>query len=235
MSEQHMIHVLNVAKEYKSVNMLMSKHKRSKKVLIDVNLKIKKGEVCGLVGANASGKTTLIKILATVLLPTTGRVFINGYDLRMQPLRVRNIIGFVSGQERYFDWRITGRQNLVFFAALHEIFGEKAQKRIDMLAELLDIRYFIDRPFHEYSSGVRQRLSIACGLMHTPEVILLDEPTRSLDQEIAPQIHDFIKKEIIKKQQKTVFFTSPNQVEAQKITDYILFLKQGLIQTTDDN
>lgn len=115
-----------------------------------VNLKIGQGESCVLVGPNGAGKTTLIKILAGLILPTEGSAEINGYDVYKHEIRIKDSVGFLTGEERSFYWRLTGRENLVFFAALYNLRGDHAKKRIADLAAFLKIKE-LDRRFQEYS------------------------------------------------------------------------------------
>ena len=147
----------------------------------DVSLSIPQGQVFGLLGQNGAGKTTLVRMLTTLLLPTSGTARIDGIDVARDPLAVRSRVGLVNGDERSFYWRLTGRQNLEFFAALRHLDRTAATVAIDRLASSLGMTEHIDRPFRMLSSGQRQALAIARGLLDEPSIVFMDEPTRSLD------------------------------------------------------
>jgi ABC-2 type transport system ATP-binding protein len=145
-----------------------------------VDLQVAPGEVVGLVGPNGAGKTTLIKIIATLLEPTAGRVNVAGHDVRHDPLGVRRQLGLVLADDRSLYWRLTGRQNLEFFAAMHGLRRADARARVDELLERVGLADR-DKLVFGYSSGMRSRLSIARALLARPRVLVLDEPTRALD------------------------------------------------------
>jgi ABC-2 type transport system ATP-binding protein len=148
--------------------------------LHDVDLEVRAGEIVGLVGPNGAGKTTLIKIVATLLEATSGRVTIDGYDVMTAPLEVRRRVGLVLADDRALYWRLTGRQNLEFFAAMHGLGRDAAAARSARLLEDVGLAER-DRLVFGYSAGMRSRLSIARALLHEPPLLVLDEPTRALD------------------------------------------------------
>ena len=170
---------------------------QSVQALDGISLGVKKEELFGILGPNGAGKTTLIKILATLTLPDSGAAFINGFDVYHQEKRIRKCIGYITSEERSFYWRLTGRQNLQFFAALYNLPNDEAKERIDLLINLLDFAGHVDRPFMNYSSGMKQRLSVARGLIYDPEILLMDEPTRSLDPLSKLRLQKFIKERLI--------------------------------------
>lgn len=196
-----------------------------------VNLKIEEGEFFGLLGPNGAGKTTLIKILATLILPTSGKACVAGYDVAKEDRLVRKSIGYVISEERSSYWRLTGRQNLEFFASLNNLKGAEAKKRIDELLEITELENDADRYFKDYSSGMKQKLGIARGMLTDPQVLFLDEPTKSLDPITARHLRDFIKKEIVLRQGKTVLFATHNLVEAESLCDKIAIIDKGVIKT----
>ncbi|UEC42610.1 MAG: hypothetical protein METHAR1v1_740008, partial [Methanothrix sp.] len=146
-----------------------------------VDLLIRKGEVFGILGPNGAGKTTLIKILCTLVLPTAGAAKVNGYDVVRESGRVRDSIGLVTTDERSFYWRLTGRQNLEFFASLHNFYSDDGREIVEELLEVVDLKDAADVRFLNYSAGMKQRMAIARGLLNDPAVLFMDEPTRSLD------------------------------------------------------
>ena len=201
---------------------------RGKKVLQDINLDIHKAELFCLIGSNGAGKTTLIKILCNLILPTSGSIFINGYNLLSEPDKARASIGLVTGDERSFYWRLTGRQNLEFFAALYNLSHRMIKKRTQELFGLLAIEE-PDKVFQEYASGVKQRLSIARALLNNPEVLFMDELTKSLDPKSAEDLRLFIKNTLVKNDGKTVFFSTHQLYEVEKLAGRVAFMSKGKI------
>ncbi len=184
----------------------------------------------GLLGPNGAGKTTLIKILCTLMLPNEGTALVNGYDIFQHDKQIRRSIGYVVNEERSFYWRLTGRQNLDFYAVLNNLTPTQAKKRINLVLEITGLSPHADKMFKDYSTGMRQRLAIARGLLAEPDILFMDEPTRSLDPTLAQQLRDFIQQDIIKRHGKTVFFSTHNMTEAQ-MCQRIAILHQGKIQT----
>lgn len=207
---------------------LIKEFKRNKRVLDGIDLSINKGELFCLVGANGAGKTTLIKILCNLILPTAGEVFIDGHNIVRDSEKARSSIGLVTGDERSFYWRLTGRQNMEFFAALYSLSPKAVRARIKELFELLDIEE-PDKKFQEYPSGIKQRLSIARTLLNDPAIIFMDELTKSLDPTSAQALRKFIKEILVKKQGKTVFFSTHQLYEAEELADCIAFMSKGKI------
>ncbi len=195
-------------------------------VLEDVTFAMKKGEIFGLIGPNGAGKTTLLKILATLILPSKGSVRVSGHEAVAESVAVRQCIGLVSGEERSFYWRISGRENLMFFAAFYNISTKLAQKRIEELIKLLEISA-PDRMVGEYSSGMKQRLALARGLLHDPPVLLMDEPTKSLDPGNAEKIRNIVKDRLCLKEKKTIIWATHNLQEAETVCDRIGLINHG--------
>src|SRR5713101_7465627 len=162
--------------------------------LTDVSFTLKHGETVGLLGPNGAGKTTLLKIIATLLAPTSGRILIQGEDPAADVMRVRRSMGLVTCDERSFYWRLNGRQNLAFFATLYGVPARQASERVEMLLEATGLKEAAGRPFHSYSSGMKQKLAIARGLLANPGIILYDEPTRSLDPLSTQNIRNWLAK-----------------------------------------
>jgi len=198
--------------------------------LDNISFKIEKGELFGLLGPNGAGKTTLMKVLSTLILPTKGTAIVNGYDILKKPENVKKSIGLITCEERSFYWRLSGRQNLIFFAALRGIYGSKAKKRINETLRLVGLEKEADKRFDSYSTGMKQRMAIARGLLSNPEILLMDEPTKGLDPLNAQKIRDFVKDELIKKRKKTIILATHNIVEAEQLCDRIAIINHGKIK-----
>jgi ABC-2 type transport system ATP-binding protein len=198
--------------------------------LRDVQLSVNRGKILGLLGTNGAGKTTLLKILATLILPTSGRVNVDGYDVVKEQEQVKNIIGLSTIEERSFYWRLTGYQNLEFFASFQGLTSGAAKSRIQQLQEQLQLTD-LNHPFGVYSTGMRHRLGIARALLAQPQILLLDEPTRSLDPSTAHDVRHLIRDNIVGQMGCTVILTSHNLQEVEEFCDHIAILHKG--QLTD--
>lgn len=215
---------------------LTKEFSRNKKIIHGVNLNVNKGELFCLVGPNGAGKTTLIKILCNLILPTSGEVFINGYHMLYDSERARASIGLVTGDERSFYWRLTGRQNMEFFAALYGLSSDRRKEKIEGLFDLLGIEE-PDKRFQEYPSGIKQRLSIARSLLNNPDILFIDELTKSLDTTSAKELRRIIKETLVREQGKTIFFSTHQLYEIEELADRIAFMVKGRIiavGTTDE-
>ncbi|NOZ69760.1 MAG: ABC transporter ATP-binding protein [Deferribacteres bacterium] len=194
------------------------------RALEDVSFTLDRGRILGILGPNGAGKTTLLKILATLILPDKGSVVINSCRAGIDDNRIKSFTGLVSSQERSFYWRLTGRQNLEFFAAMYGI--ENAKRRLDYLFGLFDVDYQ-DMRFDSYSAGMKQKFALMRGLLHDPGLLLLDEPTRSLDYTTALSLRDFIRAHLVRERGKTVIFTTHNMEEAEDFCDLFMILHKG--------
>ncbi len=194
--------------------------------LRELDLTVRRGEILGLLGTNGAGKTTLLKIIATLVLPTAGRVTVDGFDVAREADPVKAMIGLGSSDERSFYWRLTGRQNLEFFAAFQGLSHQAACDRIEQLREQLGLEA-LDRPFGLYSTGMRHRLAIARALLRQPQILLLDEPTRSLDPLAAGALHRLIRDTLVAQMGCTVLLATHNLQEAEELCDRIAVLHEG--------
>jgi ABC-2 type transport system ATP-binding protein len=201
--------------------------------LCDVSLEVKPGEVFGLIGRNGAGKTTLTKIIATLIQPTAGSVKVNGFDSVTQDVEVRNQIGLATAEERSFYWRLTAEQNLLFFARLYGIATRTARARIAELMERLELTEVAGRRFGELSTGNKQRLAVARALLPHPPVLLLDEPTRSLDPLAASRMREMIKSMARTDPPTTIFFTSHNLAEVETLCDRVAIISRGRLRAVD--
>jgi ABC-2 type transport system ATP-binding protein len=195
--------------------------------LHDVDLQIPRGVVFGLLGPNGAGKTTLVRILSTLLLPTTGNARVLGLDVAHESREIRKRIGFVFGGERGLYGRLTGRQNLLYFGALNRIDPKVASRRADALLETVGLTDRANSPVEEYSRGMKQRLHVARGLINEPEIVFMDEPTIGLDPMAAQEIRALVPQ--LCEQGTTVFLTTHYMVEADVLCGDIALINQGSI------
>lgn len=225
------IETIGLTKIFKpSKSLPWGRHSEDGVIALDgVNLQVAPGEIFGIMGPNGAGKTTLIKVLSTLILPTSGRAFIHGYDLLSQPERVKSLIGLVSGDDRSFYWRLSCRENLLFFATLYDLSPSQARSRIAGLSRLLDLEDFLDRRYGYCSSGMKQRLALARSLIHGPRVLLMDEPTKSLDPGAAKNLRHYIQ-ELVQDGQYTVVLVTHRWEEAQKLCQRVGLMHRGRIQ-----
>lgn len=195
----------------------------------DVSLQIRQGELFGVLGENGAGKTTLIRMLSTTLVPTSGTATVGGHDVVRDPHPIRKLIGLVSGDERTFYWRLTGRQNLEFFAALYHVPSRAAKGRIAQLLHTLDVVGYADRRFNTYSTGIRQKFAIARGLLTEPQVLFLDEPTRALDPIAADEVRRYVAEHIVGQLGATVLMATHTLSEAEAICQRVAIIRAGKI------
>ncbi len=197
------------------------------RVLEGVFLSLERGEILGVLGSNGAGKTTLLKIIATVVAPTAGSVRVNGWDVVTQTRRANAEAAYCFTEDRSFYWRLSGRQNLEFFAALDDLHGKVAKRRIDETAERLAIGDYLERPFAQYSSGIRQRFALARALLRAPRVLLLDEPTRSVDPAEAKSIWSLIRDDLVRGGDVSVVLVTHQTQEAVAVCDRVAILEDG--------
>ena len=208
-------------------------HPFRKKELIaleNVNIKVKEGELFGILGPNGAGKTTLIKVLCTLILPNEGTAYVNGYDVVEDEEKVKASIGLVTSEERSFYWRLTGRKNLEFFASLHNFSNSEAKSRIDEMLRIVGLEDRADDRFDSYSTGMKHRMAIARGLLNDPEILFMDEPTRSLDPYAAQKLREFIKEDLVREQRKTVFLSTHHLEEAEQLCNRIAIIDKARIK-----
>jgi len=192
-----------------------------------VTLKISSGEVFGLLGANGAGKTTTLRMMLRLLKPTSGSVTIAGFDVARQAEDVKRNIALVSASAGLYQW-LTPRELMHYFADLYDVPPEAAAKRVDLLADLFDLRKFIDRQCAGMSTGQQQRINLARSLMHDPPVVLMDEPTRGLDIVGSKRIFDFTSH--LKEIGKAVIFCTHRLEEAQRLCDRFGRMFRGRLQ-----
>jgi ABC-type multidrug transport system ATPase subunit len=198
-----------------------------------VSLQVKQGEAVALLGVNGAGKTTLLRILATLLLPTRGSAALAGHDTVKEPATVRRQIGYHAGSDLGFYARLTGRQNLHFFGRLNHLSEKFCAERIADLGERLGLQNSLDRQVRTLSSGTIQRLSLLRALLHQPKILLLDEPTRSLDALAAADFRRFLKAEVLRGQGASLLFASHTLQEIEFLADRVAVLDEGKLVAFD--
>jgi len=201
--------------------------------LRDVSFDVETGEIFGLIGRNGAGKTTLTKIVATLVQPTTGSVSVHAHDSVTNDEHVRRLIGLSTAEERSFYWRLTSEQNLMFFARLHGLSDRVAKQRIEDVFAKLELDEVARRRFGEMSTGNKQRLAVARALLASPPVLLLDEPTRSLDPLAAARMRDLIRSLATQDPPVTILLTSHNLAEVETLCARVAIISRGRIRAID--
>jgi len=201
--------------------------------LSNVDLDVQEGEALALLGANGAGKSTLLRIVATLLLPTNGRVRVAGHDVVAESHLVRRQLGYHAGTDHGLYPRLTARQNLLFFGQLNQLWPAAARRRVDALAEQFALGEFLDRQVRTLSSGTVQRLSLARALLHNPRVLLLDEPTRSIDVIAATEFRHFLETQILKAGATSILFASHTLAEVEALADRIAIIDGGRVMACE--
>ncbi len=206
--------------------------KYGKLVAVDnLNLEVEEGEICGLLGPNGAGKTTLISMLCTILKPTSGRAWVNGFDTQKESSKVRKSIGIVF-QQPSVDDLLTGRENLELHNLLFEVPKRIRKQRIDEVLALVDLEKRADDLVNTYSGGMRRRLELARGIMHHPKILFLDEPTLGLDPQTREHIWEYIRA-LREKECTTVMLTTHYMEEAESLCDRVAIIDYGKIVVFD--
>jgi len=220
------------AVEVDEVQRVYTPKKREPVVALDaVSLTIPVGEVHGLLGPNGAGKTTLVKILSTVLLPTSGRALVLGKDVVAETRAVRPLIGIVFGGERGLYTRLTARQNLEYWGALYRLSGSEIKARTDALLERVGLTERAGQRVEEFSRGMKQRLHLARGLIGDAKVLFLDEPTTGMDPLAAREFRRLIGE--LKGEGRTILLTTHDMVEAEAVCDRVTLIDRGRVLATE--
>ena len=209
----------------------LSKHFQKFKAVDNISFQIEQGEIFGFLGPNGAGKSTTMMILTTLLKPTSGNASVQGFDVVTQAKKVRENIGFVQ-QEIGVDEYLTGKENLIFQSRISQMPKEQVQSRIDEVISLVELEEKQNEAAITYSGGMRKRLDIACGLIHRPKVLFLDEPTVGLDIQTRRKIWEYIRK-IHKEFEMTLFVSTHYMEEADKLCDRVGIIDYGKIQVID--
>jgi ABC-2 type transport system ATP-binding protein len=197
----------------------------------DLSFEIREGELFGLLGPNGAGKTTTTKILTTLLIPTSGTAAVKGFDVVTQADEVRRRIGFIFGGERGLYWRLSGIDNLRYFASLYSLDPDHTKKRIEYLLDMVGLNGRGDEKVQGYSRGMKQRLHVARTLLHNPDILFLDEPTLGLDPVGAREFRQVILN--LQSEKKTILLTTHYMFEADALCDRIAIINHGRIIALD--
>lgn len=186
---------------------------------------VQKGEIFGLLGENGAGKTTTLRMLATMLKPTSGTARLAGFDVVRSPEEVRRRVGFLFGGESGLYDRLTVYENIQYFGELNDMHPREIKKRIEELADIFDMKDFLNKRAGKLSKGMRQKASFARAIIHNPDVLLLDEPTSGLDVGAMREVQAFLK--VQKEKGKTILFSSHTMSEVEKLCDWIVVIQKG--------
>jgi ABC-2 type transport system ATP-binding protein len=204
--------------------------KRTATAVDGVSFEIAKGEIFSLLGPNGAGKTTTIKMLCTLIRPTSGDAIIDGQSVVDEPEQVRSRIGVMLAGDRNMYWKLTGRDNLQYFAALYHLRPKDARERIEYLLKLVSLTEYAKVPVENYSTGMRIRLSFIKSLLNDAPVLMFDEPTSNLDPQSARLVRHVIKG--LRDEGKAILLTTHNLVEADLLSDRIGIMDHGKIIAT---
>lgn len=229
-----MIEIKNLAKKFKVENpkKLSEQDKKDPRLegrffhsVKDVSLRCETGQVLGLLGPNGAGKTTTLRMLSTALTPDSGSIVIDDVDVIASPVLARKKIGFLSGSTGLYG-RLSGRENIEYFGRLNGMKEKAIKARINEIADQLDMHSFLDRRSENFSTGMKQKTSIARAVIHSPDVVVLDEPTTGLDIMAAKTVIDFIRD--LKQKGVPVIFSTHHLDEVTELCDHITVIDHGL-------
>ena len=207
--------------------------KRVEHALIDINIAVRQGGIFGFLGPNGAGKTTLIKILTTLLYPSSGRAFVAGYDVVKKPHKVQPLINMVSGGETSGYGILTVQENIWMFSQFYGIPSKVAKKRIAYYLDRFGLAEEARAKINKLSTGMRQKMNIIRGLVTDPQILFLDEPTLGLDVHIARQVRNYMTEWVNDQPNKTLFLTTHYMAEAEQLCDQIAIIDKGRIVAFD--
>ncbi len=211
--------------EARSLSKFFRDPKRGEIRAVDsVSFRCEPGRIYGLLGANGAGKTTTLRMLATLLKPSSGTALVAGHDIVSEPEQVRNKLGFMAASTALYG-RLTARETIAYFARLHGMPEDLIRVRTEALSKELGLEEFLDRRVEKYSTGMKQKLSIARTVVQDPEVLILDEPTLGLDVMTSRNILRFVRD--CRDRGKTVIYSTHIMSEVQKLCDTIGIIHQG--------
>jgi ABC-2 type transport system ATP-binding protein len=225
------IQVRNLRRVYRTTIGVFRRKTKEVVAVDDISFDVQPGELFGLLGPNGAGKTTTVKMLTTLLIPTNGTARVLGYDVVKQADAIRPRIGFIFGGERGLYWRLSGVDNLRYFASLYHVDPAVSRKRIPYLLELVGLADRGQEKVEGYSRGMKQRLHVARTLLHDPEVLFLDEPTLGLDPVGARELRQVIRN--LQAEKKTILLTTHYMFEADALCQRIAVIDRGRIVALD--
>lgn len=211
-----MIKILGVSKKFKD-----------KLALDNVSFDVNDGEIVGLLGENGAGKSTLLRIVSTMLIPSSGSVEVNGFDILKNPDKVRKHIGILFGSEVGLYERLTARENLDYFASLNGMNDEARKKRVDYLIDKFSFGDYSEKRVLNFSKGMKQKVAIARSVIHDPDSMLFDEPDSGLDFKASKIIFDFM--EECKQEGKSIIFSSHSMENIKNYSDRVVVIHKGKI------
>jgi ABC-2 type transport system ATP-binding protein len=227
--ENDLIKLAGVSKAFREPLTNPFKRRSFNQALTNVGLSIPRHRVSCLLGPNGAGKTTLLKILASLITPDSGTIFFDGVPQERWDKSIQGKIGLVTPNERSFYWRLTGRQNLLFFGSLHSLEGNALRERVEEALAETGMLDSADKPYRHYSSGMKQKLNIARALIGRPELYLLDEPATHLDPLAREEFWNFVLGTLIGKRGSTVFLCTHDLEEARRLADFLVILDRGRV------
>lgn len=219
--------------ETRNLVRIFGKKKEAVRALDGVSVSIDEGEIFGLLGPNGAGKTTLIKVLTTLLLPTKGEAYVGGHDVVKEPNKVRKIINLVSGGETPGYGILSVKENLWFFSQLYGLSSSVAKEKSKQLMADLDFEKYADTRMAKLSTGYKQRMSLARGLLNDPKILFLDEPTLGLDVLTAKRLRTYVINWAKRDKRGTVLLTTHYMAEADEMCDRVAIINDGKILACD--
>ncbi len=225
------IEVENLQRIYRAQIGVFNRSIKEVTAVDDISFDVQQGELFGLLGPNGAGKTTTVKMLTTLLIPSKGAARVGGFDVVKQAQEVRKRIGFIFGGERGLYWRISGEDNLRYFASLYGVDPEVSKKRIPYLMEMVGLKGRGNERVGGYSRGMKQRLHVARTLLHDPDILFLDEPTIGLDPVGAREFRNVILD--LQNQKKTILLTTHYMFEADALSDRVAIINKGRVVALD--
>jgi len=231
------VEVLNLKKTFNIerpvYKQILSPFGNSKKLtaIDSASFNICSGEILGVVGPNGAGKTTLLRMLADILLPDSGSIRLCGNTVTRHGYELRRHVGYVSSDERSFFWRLTGKENLEFFASLYGLNPRQATARTASLLEQFDFIGKANRLFRDYSAGMRKKVSVMRAFIHNPSLLLLDEVTNSLDPNSAKMVMEMVRQYVSEHENSAAIWSTHRLEEISLICDRVMMIESGKIVT----
>lgn len=221
----YIIEADNIVRDYKVITGTLKRSRSKVRAVNGLSFSVKEGEIYGLLGPNGAGKTTTIKMMTTLLVPSKGTLKVLGHDVTKDYKAIRESINFVFGGERNLYWRLSGEDNLKFFADIFKVPRQAQKELIDALLKRVGLYEDRHKKVETYSKGMKQRLQIAKALINEPKVLFMDEPTIGLDPVGAKLLRQIIKEEAAKG--TTIILTTHYMGEAEELCDRIAIINKG--------